>query len=55
LEISEAAGTKISIKVTSKSDETLVRKEWKETKEGKYVKEPCRNMQQVVRSTVKRK
>jgi hypothetical protein len=57
LKISAAAGTKFSIQVTSKSDETLVRKEeWKETKEeGKYVKEACRNVQQVVISTVKGK
>jgi hypothetical protein len=33
LEIRVVAGTKTSIKVTSKSDETPVRKEWKETKE----------------------
>jgi hypothetical protein len=57
LEISAAGGTKISIQVMSKLDETLVSKEeWQETKEeGKYVKEACRNVQQVVRSTVKRK
>jgi len=50
-------GTNISKQVISKLDETLVRKEeWKETKEeGKYVKHAYRNVQQVVRSTVKRK
>jgi len=50
-------GTKISKQVTSKLDETFIRKEeWKETKEeGKYVKQACRNVDQVVRSTVKRK
>lgn len=47
----------MSKQVISELDETLVRKEeWKETKvEGKYVKQACRNVHQVVRSTVKRK
>jgi len=57
LEISKVDGTKISKQVISKLDEKLVRKEeWKETKEsGGYVKQACRNVQHVVRSTVKRK
>jgi hypothetical protein len=57
LEISTSGGTKTSKQVTIKLDETLVRKEeWRETKgEEKYVKQACRNVQQVVRSTVKRK
>jgi hypothetical protein len=57
LEISKVDGTKISKQVISKLDETLVRKEeWEETEEeGKYVKQSCRNVQHVVRSTVKRK